>query len=118
MIEAFESSTYTNQQIARMSLVDYVLKPKSEDFLEGIRKHFEYANDLEMSWEHCSFMQESEEQRYSKELKRAHVLRRLLESGVDAVDAEALLNYEFTNPIKYEKGNTGASTGFEDSENS
>jgi hypothetical protein len=118
VIEAFESSTYTNQQIARMSLVDYVLKPKSEDFLEGIRKHFDYANDLEMSWEHCSFMQESEEQRYSKELKRAHVLRRLLESGVDAVDAEALLNYEFTNPIKYEKGNTGASTGFGDGENS
>lgn len=103
VIEAFDSSKFTNQEIARASLVDYVLKPKSEDLCEGILNHFAHSNELEMTWDHCSFMQESEEQRFNKELKRAQVLNSLLASGVDPQDAQELLNYEFKKLIKYEK---------------
>lgn len=117
VLEAFNSGTYENQQVARMSLVDYVLQPKAEDLCNGLKNHFEYPNNLEMSWSHCSFMQEAEKMRYDKELKRAHTLRRLLESGVNPEDAANLLNYEFQNEINYVQRNNQASTRIEGSEN-
>lgn len=102
VLEAFNSGTYENQETARMSLVDYVLSPKSEDLCDSLTNYFDYPNKLYLSWDHCSFMQQSETMRYNKELRRANVLRRLLDSGVDPEDATRLLNYSFEKPINYD----------------
>lgn len=109
-LEAMESSKYENQQVARMSMVDYVLKPKAEDFCNGLVNYFGYKNKLEISWAHCDFMQVSEKERYDKEMKRATVFSELLDSGVSPEDAALLLDYNFENPVNYVAGSRNRNT--------
>lgn len=115
VIQAFyeNGAKYENAKLSTADHVDYALKPKGDDFMKGIARYFKF-NDVEvcMDWSHLPFMQVRQMQKYDAELNRAKALKELLTSGVDAEDAQKLLDYEFEKPINYEQiRNTEASAG-------
>jgi len=59
-------STYENQEKARLMHVEYCLKPKGYDLVNGLERIFGYEQrniDLVISWNHLSFMQFAEREK-------------------------------------------------------
>lgn len=59
-------STFENQEKARIAHVEYCLKPKGEDLMNGIERWFGYDDkniDLFISWNHLGFMQVAEREK-------------------------------------------------------
>jgi hypothetical protein len=75
-------STYENQEKARASFVDYCLRPKGEDLMNGLENVFGYDDkniDLHISWNHLSFMQVVERDRASLKMSQLANLRQAQE---------------------------------------
>jgi hypothetical protein len=75
-------STYENQEKARASFVDYCLRPKGEDLMNGLERIFGYDErniDLHISWNHLSFMQVVERDRASLKMSQLANLRQAQE---------------------------------------
>ena len=75
-------STYENQEKARASFVDYCLRPKGEDLMNGLENIFGYNDrniDLHISWSHLSFMQVVERDRASLKASQLANLRQAQE---------------------------------------
>ena len=63
-----KGATFENQEKARVAHVEYCLKPKGEDLMNGLEKIFGYDQkniDLNISWNHLGFMQVVERDRAS-----------------------------------------------------
>lgn len=60
VLEAYNSSTYENQEKARAAHVNYCLEPKGEQFMDAFENHFGYpaeGKNITISWKHLPFMQ-------------------------------------------------------------
>lgn len=82
---SLSGSTYENQEKARGAHVEYCLKPKGEDLMDGLQKIFGYNEkniDLVISWEHLSFMQVFERERASVKSVQLANLRQAQEMGI------------------------------------
>lgn len=78
-------STYENQEKARASYVDYCLRPKGEDLMNGLEKIFGYDErniDLHISWNHLGFMQVVERDRASLKMSQLTNLNMAKDMGV------------------------------------
>lgn len=98
VLEAYKSSTYENQEKARGSHVSYTLKPKGDDFVNGIEKRLGYSDqgkDITISWDHLSFMEVFERQRSETEFKRSQTLNNLIKAGYTKEEASKYLELNF-----------------------
>lgn len=99
-LEAYESSTYENQEKARGSHVSYTLLPKGCDLGESIAKRLGYnleQKKIELDWSHLPFMQVFKAEEAKVNETNSKTLKSLIDSGVTPESASKLLglNVEF-----------------------
>lgn len=98
VLEAFNSSTYENQQKARAVHVEYTLEPKGNQFMDAFEVHFGYREqkkNIVMSWKHLSFVQVFAKEKVETQKATVEVLNSLLQLGVPLDQANKYLGTEF-----------------------
>lgn len=103
VLEAYVSSTYENQEKARMSHVSYTLQPKGNDFLNSVERYFGYdvaKINLLITWDHLPFMQVFAKEKAEKNKIVVESLNLLLKEGVPLEQANEFLNTKFNIPPK------------------
>lgn len=110
VLEAFNSSTYENQEKARASHVYYTLEPKGEDLCQGLKSFLGEENDLVLSFDHLPFVQVMEIEREKARTQKITNLEKLLSIGVDQKEALNYLDLDF-KPFEYERRSTNESPG-------
>lgn len=101
VLEAYNSSTYENQEKARAAHVNYTLEPKGNSFMDGFETYFGYdaqGKNIKMSWNHLPFMQVFEKEKAEVAKVKIDSLTLLLNLGVDVEQANEFLgtNFEIT----------------------
>ena len=94
VLEAYQSSTFENQEKARGSHVSYTLEPKGEEFCNHFEKHFRYKDDekqIQMSWNHLPFMQVFEKDFAEKDNIKAETMKILVENGIPLKEARDIV---------------------------
>ena len=94
---------YENQEKSRGNHVDYALKPKGDEFLNGLMKYFGFEGKAEMKWDHLPFMHFRAMQDNESKKAKAEGFKILMESGVSYQDAAKEFGYQFENPVEYER---------------
>jgi hypothetical protein len=105
VLEAYNSSTYENQEKARAAHISYCLQPKGNDLMERLARHWGYTAQgkrIEMAWDHLPMMNVFEKDRSETNRKNAETLRELLKLGVPLAEINELLDTNFTE-AKYEQ---------------
>jgi len=104
VLEAYQSSTYENQEKARASHVAYSLDSKAEDLCQGFKNFFndpaEKDIEIVLSWDHLPFVQVMELDRENLKEKKIKNLDALLKLGVDQGEALKYLDLNF-KPFEY-----------------
>ena len=86
---------YENKKHASADHIDYSLKPKGDDFVNGLLRYFGMEGRSDMSWDHLPFMRVREEQKYEAKKKQATAYKLLIDAGVEPDDARRECGYEF-----------------------
>lgn len=116
VLEAYNSSTYENQEKARASHVSYTLQPKGNALLKALAQRFGYHNQgkiITIDWSHLPFMQVFEKDRAITKKTQAETMTVLLKLNVPIDEINTFLNTNFKT-AKYEQqkanpsGNQGA----------
>lgn len=97
VLEAYQSSTYENQEQARASHVSYTLDPKGNDIMNQFEKHFGYDNlglDIYIDWSHLPFTQVFEKTKSDTLRVKIQSLKELLDLGYDLESAKILVDLE------------------------
>lgn len=113
VLEAYNSSTFENQEKARMAHVSYTLQPKGEDFFDAFEDHFGYTEEgksICIDWSHLPFMGVFEKERSEVAKSKVETWNALLASGVPLKEANAFLDLDFTIEEKEIEEATGATT--------
>lgn len=98
VLEAYNSSTFENQEKARGAHVSYCLQPKGDDLMEKISQYIGYTDkSLVISWDHLPFMQVFEKDRASTQQTKSQTLLNLQKAGVSEDDINKFLDTKFTN---------------------
>lgn len=113
VLEAYESSTFENQEKARGAHVSYSLQPKGNSFFNGLEEKFGYKEEgknIYIDWEHLPFMQVFAEQRAETKKKTIETLGKMADLGIPIREINSFLETDFShiNPIKFrndERGN-------------
>lgn len=106
VLEAYNSSTYENQEKARASHVSYTLQPKGNDLMNAIAKKWGYdklGKEIVIDWAHLPFMQVFEKDRASTEAIKIKSFTDLLNQGVSLEEANEYLDLKFTTGEKTEQ---------------
>lgn len=113
VLEAYQSSTYENQEKARGAHIDYCLQPKGNLLTGKLTKFFGLeGEEIVISWDHLSFMQVFEEQRANVQNKKANTLILLLRAGVPINEINEFLDTNFsTDESKQKLGGTNNEQG-------
>jgi len=99
VLEAYNSSTYENQEKARGAHVSYCLMPKGNVFFEGLTEYFGYTKEnkeIIIDWEHLPFMQVFAKERAETEKVKAETLNTLMDAGVPIEGINEFLDTKFT----------------------
>lgn len=99
VLEAFNSSTFENQEKARAGHVSYTLEPKGNQFMDSFEVHFGYREqkkNIVISWGHLPFVQVFAKDRVETQKATIDVLNSLLTMGVPLEQANKYLGTEFT----------------------
>lgn len=99
VLEAYNSSTFENQEKARGAHVSYTLEPKAEELMQALSKRFGYleeGKELVMSWDHLPFMQVFEKERAVTKEVNARTFVNLIRNGVPLDEANQYLDTNFT----------------------
>jgi len=104
VLEAYQSSTYENQEKARASHVSYTLQPKGDDLMESFTNVFGYdlaGKKLHISWDYLPFMQVFEKERVTVKYTQASTIASMLKSGISIEEVNSFLgtNFSKANPI-------------------
>lgn len=113
VLEAYNSSTFENQEKARGAHVSYTLEPKAEEFMQALSKKWGYAEqgkELVMSWDHLPFMQVFEKDRAETRKKNAETFVNLTKNGVPLDEVNEYLDTNFTK-VDVKQATTAASQG-------
>lgn len=103
VLEAYNSSTFENQEKARASHVSYSLAPKGEDFAMGLTQMFGYDlqnKEIGLSWDHLPFVQVFELDRAKVADMKAQLYLDLLNNGVSVEEANTWAGTTFTTGEK------------------
>lgn len=99
VLEAYNSSTYENQEKSRGAHVAYSLMPKGELLTGKLEKHLGLVDkdlNIVLDWEHLPFMQVFAEQRAKAKKTQAETLTILLKAGVPIEEINPFLDTDFT----------------------
>lgn len=102
VLEAYNSSTYENQEKARASHVSYCLDPKGAEFGEGLAGFFGLPGQIVMSWDHLPFVQVMEKEREETKSKKLTNLKTMLDMGIEQKEALGYVDLKF-KPFEYAK---------------
>lgn len=94
VLEAYQSSTFENQEKARGSHISYTLSPKGEDLSDDLEWRFginETNTTIVLDWSHLPFMQVFKKDEAIVNLTNARTLETLIKSGVKKESAAKLL---------------------------
>lgn len=97
VLEAYESSTYENQEKARGSHVSYTLSPKGCDLGDSIAKRIGYneqGKKINLDWTHLPFMQIFKKEEAKVNETNSKTLEKLIKAGVKPESAAELLGLE------------------------
>lgn len=98
VLEAYNSSTYENQEKARASHVSYTLQPKGNDLFQALGQRFGYNQEgktIEIDWSHLPFMQVFEKDKAVTNQILIQTFSNLLNQGVSLDEANAFLKTNF-----------------------
>lgn len=98
VLEAYESSTFENQEKARGAHVSYALQPRGNALMNGFERMFGYQSegkDIFISWDHLPFMQVFEEQRANIKKTTLDSLEKMLSMGFSKEEANSYLGTNF-----------------------
>lgn len=99
VLEAYNSSTFENQEKARGAHVSYTLEPKAEELMRALSKRFGYLDsgkELVMSWDHLPFMQVFEKDRAVTKEINARTFVNLIRNGVPLTEVNEFLDTNFS----------------------
>jgi hypothetical protein len=99
VLEAYNSSTFENQEKARGAHVSYTLEPKAEELMQALSKRFGYlesGKELVMSWDHLPFMQVFEKDRAVTKEINARTFVNLIRNGVPLTEVNEFLDTNFS----------------------
>lgn len=102
VLEAFNSSTFNNQELARASLVSYCLQPAADDFALSLTNHFAYGDrkrELRLCYDHLPFVQVFEKDKAEVNDKKAQTYLDLINNGVSIDEANLLAGTNFTTGV-------------------
>jgi len=121
VLEAYNSSTYENQEKARAAHVNYCFEPKGNQFMNGFESHFSYdteGKNICMDWSHLPFMQVFEKERVEVKKIKVETFKAMLDMGATADSANEYLETDFeieekpeTDGEETEEGNTESESG-------
>ncbi len=98
VLEAGVSSTFENQEKARMSHISYTLQPKGNDMMNAFERHFGYdkvGKNIVIDWMHLPFTQVFEKEKSEVERTKIASLKELLSMGVSIEEANQYLDLDF-----------------------
>lgn len=98
VLEAYDSSTFENQEKARGAHVSYSLQPRGNALMNGFERMFGYQSegkDIFISWDHLPFMQVFEEQRANIKKTTLDSLDKMLSMGFTKEEANSYLGTNF-----------------------
>lgn len=99
VLEAYNSSTFENQEKARGAHVSYTLEPKAAELMQALSKRFGYLDsgkELVMSWDHLPFMQVFEKDRAVTKEINARTFVNLIRNGVPLTEVNEFLDTNFS----------------------
>lgn len=99
VLEAYNSSTFENQEKARGAHVSYTLEPKAVELMQALSKRFGYLDsgkELVMSWDHLPFMQVFEKDRAVTKEINARTFVNLIRNGVPLKEVNEFLDTNFS----------------------
>lgn len=103
VLEAFNSSTYENQEKARAMHVAYVCEPKGEILGQELSRHFGLEGvKIVTAYDHLPFVQVLEKGREETKQKKLENLKTMLDMGIDQKEALKYVDLDF-KPFNYEK---------------
>lgn len=96
VLEAYQSSTFENQEKARGAHVSYTLQPKGEQVMAGLIRSFNLEGVTgELTWEHLPFMAVFRMQKAAEKEKKIDIMKKLIDIGVDIDQINAYLGTNF-----------------------
>lgn len=111
VLEAYNSSTFENQEKARGAHVSYTLSPAGNQLMNAFADRFNYEDKtIVIDWEHLPFMQVFAKERALTEKTKTESLLNLMKAGVPIDDINKMLDTEFSE-LDYEsaqRSNQGA----------
>jgi hypothetical protein len=121
VLEAYNSSTYENQEKARGAHVSYCLQPKGDQFMNALSTIFGYnvqGKTLVVGWDHLPFMQVFEKERADVQNKKILTLTNMLKINIPLEECNAFLDTNFktaeyvaTNQTTTNQGGNTQTTG-------
>jgi hypothetical protein len=97
VLEAYNSSTYENQEKARAAHVSYTLQPKGNDYMNLFERHFGYheqGKNIVIDWAHLPFMTVFEKERADMDKVKMETMKLILDMGYSREEAAKYLDIE------------------------
>lgn len=110
VLEAYNSSTYENQEKARASHVSYTLQPKGDDFMQALADKWGYTEQgkiICISWAHLPFNQVFESERATKNKDVSIAFANFLNAGVSLDEINAYIGTNFKTGEKAQVKSAG-----------
>lgn len=118
VLEAYNSSTYENQEKARGAHVSYCLQPKGDQFMTALSEIWGYAEQgkqIVLAWDHLPFMQVFEKERAEVEKKKIETLTSMLKINIPLDECNKFLdtNFKQAEYVTANQTNNGTNQGAE-----
>jgi hypothetical protein len=97
VLEAYQSSTFENQEQARAGHVAYTLDPKGNDWVNQYEDHFGYTDqgkNIVLDWSHLPFMQVFQKTQAEQERIKFETMKIMLELGYTLEEAKRTLDIQ------------------------
>lgn len=98
VLEAYQSSTFENQEKARAGHVTYTLEPAGQALGAALAKAWEYTPydwEIGFSWDHLPFAQVFRKEEATTKQIEVNIMLRLLQAGMTIEDVNAYLDTDF-----------------------
>lgn len=105
-----KSSTFENQEKARMAHVSYTLAPKGEQWMNVYEKHFGYKSqgkNISISWEHLPMMGVFKQEQANTEKVKIETFVAMRDAGIPLEQVNQFLGLEFSEELKKESNGSG-----------
>lgn len=97
VLEAYQSSTFENQEKARAAHVSYTLDPAGQEICSMLEKRWGYTTkSIVLSWDHLPFVQVFEKDRISVKNQQVQTFNAMRKAGIPLNEINQFLDLNFT----------------------